>query len=106
MGGRTTGEWGGRTTGEWGVVRQVSGAVVRQVSGAVVRQVRVGGGRGESDERGTELQETFIIRDYRLHIYPLCVIFYFPWHRHQTEGTIGFQCLFRKTHALRGELNC
>ena len=26
----------------------------------------------------------------RLHIYPLCGIFYFPWHRHQTEGTNGF----------------
>ena len=23
----------------------------------------------------------------RLHIYPLCGIFYFPWHRHQIEGT-------------------
>ena len=21
----------------------------------------------------------------RLHIYPLCVIFYFPWHRHETD---------------------
>ncbi len=26
----------------------------------------------------------------RLHIYPLCGIFYFPWHRHQIEGTNGF----------------
>ena len=26
----------------------------------------------------------------RLHIYRLCGIFYFPWHRHQTEGTDGF----------------
>ena len=25
-----------------------------------------------------------------LHIYPLCGIFYFPWHRHQIEGTNGF----------------
>ena len=33
----------------------------------------------------------------RLHIYPLCVIFYFPWHRHQIEGTNGFYCLIRKT---------
>ena len=24
-------------------------------------------------------------------------IFYFPWHRHQIEGTNGFQCLIRKT---------
>ena len=24
-----------------------------------------------------------------LHIYPLCGIFYFPWHRHQIEGTNG-----------------
>ena len=30
----------------------------------------------------------------RLHIYPLCGIFYFPWHRHQIEG---FYCLIRKT---------
>ena len=26
----------------------------------------------------------------RLHIYPLCGIFYFPWHGHQKEGTNGF----------------
>ena len=25
--------------------------------------------------------------DDRLHIYPLCGIFYFPWHRHQIEPT-------------------
>ena len=29
-----------------------------------------------------------------LHIYPLCGIFYFPCHIHQTEGTIGFWSLF------------
>ena len=31
--------------------------------------------------------------DDRLHIYgiyPLCGLFYFPWHRHQIEGTDGF----------------
>ena len=28
---------------------------------------------------------------------PLCGIFYFPWHRHQIEGTNGFYCLIRKT---------
>ena len=33
----------------------------------------------------------------RLHIYPLCGIFYFPWRRHQIEGTNGFYCLIRKT---------
>ena len=33
----------------------------------------------------------------RLHIYPLCGIFYFPWHRHQIEGTNGFYRLIRKT---------
>ena len=33
----------------------------------------------------------------RLHIYPLYGIFYFPWHRHQIEGTNGFYCLIRKT---------
>ena len=33
----------------------------------------------------------------RLHIYPLCGIFYFPWHRHQIERTNGFYCLIRKT---------
>ena len=33
----------------------------------------------------------------RLHTYPLCGIFYFPWHRHQIEGTNGFYCLIRKT---------
>ena len=26
-------------------------------------------------------------------------IFYFPWHRHQIEGTDGFYCLIRKTLA-------
>ena len=27
----------------------------------------------------------------RLHIFtPLCGIFFFPWHRHQMEGTNGF----------------
>ena len=31
----------------------------------------------------------------RLHIYPLCGIFYFPWHRDQIEGTD--RCLIRKT---------
>ena len=25
-----------------------------------------------------------------LSVYPLCGIIYFPWHRHQTEGTDGF----------------
>ena len=33
----------------------------------------------------------------RLHIYPLCGVFYFPWHRHQIEGTNGFYCFIRKT---------
>ena len=36
----------------------------------------------------------------RLHIYPLCGVFYFPWHRHQIEGTNGFYCLIRKTERL------
>ena len=27
---------------------------------------------------------------YRLHIYPLCAIFYFLWHRNQIEGATGF----------------
>ena len=40
---------------------------------------------------------------YRLHIYPLCgIFFYFPWHRHQIEGTTGCLCLFRKTQANVG----
>ena len=33
----------------------------------------------------------------RLHIYPLCGVFYFPWHRHPIEGTNGFYCLIRNT---------
>ena len=33
-------------------------------------------------------------------------IFYFPWHRHQIEGTNGFYCLVRKTLAKRGKRNC
>ena len=24
---------------------------------------------------------------------------FIPWHRHQIEGTTGFQCLFQKTQA-------
>ena len=36
----------------------------------------------------------------------LCVIFYFPWHRHQVEGTNGFYCLFRKTQAKWGKQSC
>ena len=36
----------------------------------------------------------------RLHIYPLCGVFYFPWHRHQIEGTNGFYCLIRKTERI------
>ena len=42
----------------------------------------------------------------RLHIYPLCGIFYFPWHRHQIEGTTGFPCFFRMTLAKSGKGNC
>ena len=33
-------------------------------------------------------------------------VFYFPWHRHQIEGTDGFECLLRKTLAKRGKRNC
>ena len=33
----------------------------------------------------------------RLHIYPLCGIFYFPWHRHPIEGINGVYSLIRKT---------
>ena len=36
----------------------------------------------------------------------LCGIFYFPWQRHQIQGTDGFSCLFRKTLAKRGKRNC
>ena len=32
--------------------------------------------------------------------------FYFPWHRHQIEGTDGFERLLRKTLAKRGKRNC
>ena len=32
-------------------------------------------------------------------------IFYFPWHRHQIEGTNVFYCLIRKTLAKRGKRN-
>ena len=31
------------------------------------------------------------------------VIFYFPWQRHQIEGTNGFYCLIRKTLAKWGK---
>ena len=36
----------------------------------------------------------------------LCGVFYFPWHRHQIEGTNSFYCLFRKTQAKWGKRNC
>ena len=44
----------------------------------------------------------------RLHIYPVCGIFYFHWHRprHQIEGTNGFKYPVRKTHAIWGKLTC
>ena len=42
----------------------------------------------------------------RLHIYPLCGIFYFPWHRHLIERTDSFYCLLRKTLAKWGKQNC
>ena len=30
-------------------------------------------------------------------VWGLLHLFYFPWHRHQIEGTNGFYCLIRKT---------
>ena len=33
-------------------------------------------------------------------------IFYFPWHRHQIEGTDICYCHLRKTLAKRGKRNC
>ena len=36
---------------------------------------------------------------YRLHIYPLCGIFFFPWHRHQIKVITGLWGLFWKTQA-------
>ena len=33
-------------------------------------------------------------------------IFYFPWYRHQIEGTSGSYCLFQNTQAKWGERNC
>ena len=32
----------------------------------------------------------------RLHVYPVCGIFYFPWHRYQIEGTDAFWCSFEQ----------
>ena len=42
----------------------------------------------------------------RLHIYRLCRIFSFPWHRHQIEGTNGLPCLIQKTQAMWGKRTC
>ena len=39
---------------------------------------------------GLEIETTTLWVHNRLHIYPLCGIFSFPWHRHQVEGTNGF----------------
>ena len=36
----------------------------------------------------------------RLHIYPLCWIFHFHWHRHPIEGTNGLYCPIWKTQAM------
>ena len=38
-------------------------------------------------------------REVSLYTFPVQTggIFYFPWHRHQIEGTNGFRCLLRKT---------
>ena len=41
----------------------------------------------------------------RSHIYPLCGIFHFLWHRHQIEETDDFQCLLRKILAKCGKGN-
>ena len=41
----------------------------------------------------------------RSHIYPMCGIVHFPWHRHQIEETDDFQCLFRKILAKCGKGN-
>ena len=35
------------------------------------------------------LGQNFGVHD-RLHIYSLCGIFYFPWHRHKIKWTHGF----------------
>ena len=40
-----------------------------------------------------ELSFSRISESYRLQLYPLCGIFYFPWHRHQLEGITGFVSL-------------
>ena len=32
-----------------------------------------------------------------IYVYPLCGIFYFPWHIHQIEGIDGIVCLLQKT---------
>ena len=37
--------------------------------------------------------------------FPLCGIFYPSWHRHQIEGTDGFQSLIRKTLAKWAHTN-
>ena len=46
------------------------------------------------------LSESIIVFSISLH-----GIFYFPWHRHQIEGTNGFYCFFRKTQGKWGERN-
>ena len=45
----------------------------------------------------------------RLHIYPPCEMFYFPWHRHQIEGTNGFSVsserhIYTQSLMLRGSV--
>ena len=42
----------------------------------------------------------------RSHIYPLCGIFYFPWHRHQIEGDLRLLVFLLKDTGRLGEQSC
>ena len=45
------------------------------------------------------------VRD-RLYIFPMCGIFYLPWHKHQIEGTNSCHYLFQKTQTMWGKQTC
>ena len=53
------------------------------------------------DQRSVDIidQVEYGVHD-RLPIYPLCGIFYSPWHRHQMEETNGLMYPMRKTQAM------
>ena len=49
----------------------------------------VGGAHNSPIANATMILKTGLVH-YRLHLYNQSGVFYFPWHRHQVEGTYDF----------------